>query len=254
LQSHNIEQKSFVYCCGFVVFVLEIKTITMAKRQNGNSGNVGKNWKEGDLITTFKLTRIKQYKTLLMQDWLTVQPPTLNVAEQYLFDFVYEAALKSIEGWNEEDLKIKLIGPVLMLGQMTDDDTVIGYFDKTISATVEGIPLLVRADFMLAKGILDVFKTPYFHFQEYKPNKNPSGDSMAQLLEAFLIAQVKNKTAQPMYGVEIVGKQWTFVVMDGKEYCISPMYDATDRNSLLTIISILRKFKVILHTELMKFN
>ncbi len=24
---------------------------------------------------------------------------------------------------------------------------------------------------MLAKGILDVVKTPYFHFQEYKPYK-----------------------------------------------------------------------------------
>ena len=138
-----------------------------------------------------------------------------------------------------------------MLGQMTDDDQVIGYFDKTIHAIVEGTPLTVRADFMLAKGILDVFNTPYFHFQEYEPNKNPSGDSIAQLLEAFLIAQVKNKNGKPMYGVEIVGKQWTFVIMDGKEYCISPLYDATDRKSLLTIIAILRKFRVILYDTLM---
>jgi hypothetical protein len=223
----------------------------MAKKQNGNSDAVGKSWKEGDLIALFKLIRIKKYKTPLMQDWLTVESPALSTGEQYLFDFVYDAALKSIEGWSEEDLKIKFIGPVLMLGHMTDDDQVIGYFDKTIHATVEGTPLTVRADFMLAKGILDVFNTPYFHFQEYKPNKNPSGDSMAQLLEAFLIAQVKNQNGKPMYGVEIVGKQWTFVIMDGKEYCISPLYDATDRKSLLTIIAILRKFRVILYNTLM---
>jgi hypothetical protein len=74
---------------------------------------------------------------------------------------------------------MKFISPILELGNLMDGETVLAYFDRIISATVEGIRLTVKSDFMLAKGILDVFKTPYFHFQEYKPYKHPSGDSMA---------------------------------------------------------------------------
>ena len=124
-------------------------------------------------------------------------------------------------------------------------------FDKTISATVDGIHLVVKSDFMLAKGLLDVFETPYFHFQEYKPYKNPTGDSMAQLLEAFLIAQEMNKNGKPIYGVDIIGKSWQFVIMEGREYCISETYDSVNKIDLLAIISILRKFRHILETRLM---
>jgi hypothetical protein len=104
---------------------------------------------------------------------------------------------------------------------------------------------------MLAKGILDVFETPYFHFQEYKPYKNPSGDSMAQLLEAFLIAQESNKNNKPIYGVDIMGANWRFVTMEGKDYCISKAFDSVDKGDLLTIIAVLRKFKHILETRLL---
>jgi hypothetical protein len=223
----------------------------MAKKKvNQSEESSTKSWREGELIETFKLNRIKEYQTPLMIEWLNIQKPDFNVGEQYIFDNTYRKALKSIEGWSEEDLKMKFIAPVLELGQMTDDDTVIGYFDKIISATIEGIRLTVKSDFMLAKGILNVFKTPYFHFQEYKPQLNPSGEPMAQLLQAFLIAQEKNDHSKPLYGVEIIGKQWAFVVMDGKDYCISKAFDATDKDDLLIIIAVLRKFKVILYERL----
>ena len=104
---------------------------------------------------------------------------------------------------------------------------------------------------MLAKGLMDVFETPYFHFQEYKPYKNPSGDSMAQLLEAFLIAQEKNQNGKPMYGVDIMGANWQFVVMEGREYCIAEPLSAINKDDLLKIIAMLRKFRYILETRLM---
>ena len=219
----------------------------MAKRISKSETKV---WREGEIIDAFKLTRIVTYQTPLMQEWLDVQTPELNVGEQYNFDKKYAIAVKDITGWNEEDLKIKFIGPILELGHLTDDETAIGYFDKTISATVDGIRLIVKSDFMLAKGILDVVKTPYFHFQEYKPYKNPSGDSMAQLLEAFLIAQEKNQNGKPMYGIDIMGDSWRFVTMEGREYCISKPYSIVDKVDLLAVISILRKFKFILDTRL----
>jgi hypothetical protein len=146
---------------------------------------------------------------------------------------------------------MKFIAAIIDLGYLVGGNGIVTYFDKTISATVEGTKLKVKSDFMVAKGILDVFSHPYFHFQEYKPNKNPTGDSMAQLLEAFLIAQQKNKNTKPLYGIEVVGAIWKFVVMEGKEYCTSMSYDSLNKDDLLKIIAILRKFKHILFTRLM---
>jgi hypothetical protein len=47
-----------------------------------------------------------------------------------------------------------------------------------------------------------------------------------------------------------MGRQWTFVVMEGKEYCVPNVFDCTDREDLLKIIAMLRKFRTILETRL----
>lgn len=209
-----------------------------------------KEWTEAELINAFGLKRIKDPYTPLLTEWLDNEQITLNEGEKYIFELAYKNALNNIEGWKEEDLKMKFIAPILILGQMNDEKDIIGFFDKTIAANVAGIELTVKADFILAKGVLDLIQTPYFHFQEYKPYKNPTGDSRAQLLEAFLIAQEINKNGKPLYGVDIVGKHWNFIVMEGKEYCISSSFDATNESELLSIIAILRKFKIILYEKL----
>jgi hypothetical protein len=207
-------------------------------------------WKEADLIDAFQLIRVKTL-TPLMQEWLNAPMPAFDTAEQQQFENIFLKAFHRIEGWSEEDLKMKFIAPVLELGQMSDDDHITGYFDKTISAQVQNIHLVVKSDFMLAKGILDTPKRPFFHFQEYKPSKNPTGDSMAQLLEAFLIAQAKNQDGKPIYGAEIMGAYWRFVVMDGKTYCMANPLVCTKREDLLQIIAVLRQFKVILYEQLL---
>ena len=71
------------------------------------------------------------------------------------------------------------------------------------------------------------------------------------LVAAFLIAQVSNNNNRPLYGVDIMGANWRFVTMEGKDYCISKAFDSVDKEDLLTIIAVLRKFKHILETRLM---
>lgn len=210
----------------------------------------GKQYKEADLILMFHLNRIATYQTPLMKEWLSVDMPTLDLFEQTLFDRKLREAQNNMVGWSEEDLKMKFLAHIIELGHLVFEKDFVTMFDKVISATVEGKKLTVKSDFMIAKGLMNVFDIPYFHFQEYKPQINPKGEPMAQLLEAFLIAQVKNKHTKPLYGIEVIGKQWTFVVMDGKDYCVSNSYEATDREDLLKIIAILRKFREILETRL----
>ena len=77
---------------------------------------------------------------------------------------------------------------------------------------------------------------------------------MAQILEAFLIAQVENKkedSDNPLCGCEIVGASWRFITMEERTYCVSKLYDCSDNEDLLKIIAILRKFKMILETRLL---
>jgi hypothetical protein len=209
------------------------------------------NYSEADLIEMFGLQRLVGNTQLsLMAEW-TAATTSLNLSEQELFDDIYQDAVQNIAGWQEEDLKMKFISFVLRLGHLKDKPPYHTYFEKTVSATVEDKFLKTKTDFMIAKGILDKPQTPYFHFQEWKPLKNPQGDSMAQLLEAFLIAQTKNKNSHPIYGCEVVGKIWNFVILEAKTYCISKSYDCTDAEDLLKIIAMLRKFKEILEIRLL---
>ncbi len=215
-----------------------------------------KEWKEGEMMLTFHLSKITASQTPLMQEWLTVESPHFDNVEQAIFDKSLQKAIKNMSGWSEEDLKMKFISHILELGNVVDGDNFVSFFDKALEEEdVEGHKLSVKADFVVAKGMLDFMQRPYFHFQEYKPKKNPTGDPMAQLLEAFLIGQTKNRKEGieiPLYGCEIVGKHWTFVTIEGKEYCVSKDYDSTEKDQLLHIIAVLRKFREILETRLLK--
>jgi hypothetical protein len=227
----------------------EIKQIEIEDEENSKA----KQYKEADLILLFKLNRIAEYQTPLLKEWLDVTPPQFTAFETALFTKKLKEAQNKLIGWSEEDLKMKFISHIIELGYLEDGNGIVTFFDKMISATVEGTLLTVKADFMMARGLLNVMQNPYFHFQEYKPQINPKGEPMAQLLEAFLIAQVKNKnTKMPLYGVETIGANWRFVIMEQKEYAVSKFFDCTNKDDLLQIIAILRKFRWILETRLMK--
>lgn len=212
-----------------------------------------KDWREGEMILTFNLAKIDTEYTPTMQEWLDVDLPKLNPSEQYIFDKTYQKGQKKIQYWTEENLKMQFISPVLELGQILDSDKFVSFFDKPLEGDIDGHLLSIKADFVVGTGLLDFMQNPYFHFQEYKPQKNPTGDPMAQLLEAFLIGQKENLKANknfPMYGCEIVGSNWRFVTMEGRTYCLSEYFNSTDRSDLLKIISILRKFREILESRL----
>ena len=99
---------------------------------------------------------------------------------------------------------------------------------------------------MIATGLLDLYEKPFFHFQEYKPSLNPSGDPMGQLLQAMLIGQVRNKDNKPIYGCWLQGKNWNFTVLHGLDYCVSPQFDATKQGELIQIVFILRRLKTLI--------
>ena len=210
-----------------------------------------KEWREGEMISVFQLNKITETLTPALQEWLDVSLPIFSMVEQHNFDNTYSRGVRQITTWSEEDLKMKFISPVLELGGVMEGKNFTSFFDKKLTGKVQGYALSVKADFVVAKGVLDYMEKPFFHFQEYKPEKNPTGDSMAQLLEAFLIGQTENQDKNPIYGCEVNGSTWRFITMEGKSYCVSKSYDSADREDLLKIIAILRKFREILETRLL---
>ena len=54
-----------------------------------------------------------------------------------------------------------------------------------------------------------------------------------------------------MYGCEVVDATWRFVILQDRTYCVSDIYDSTNKQELQEIIAILRHFKLILETELL---
>lgn len=215
-----------------------------------------KEWREGEMILTFGLTKIDiPHITPLMEEWLDVEKPQFDSREEGNFEYLTQKFYK-VSTWSEEDLKMKFISPILELGLVMENPNFVSFFDKKLEAKVQGYNLSVKADFVVAKGLLDYMIRPFFHFQaggvpQYKPGKNPTGDPMAQLLEAFLIGQTRNDDNKPLYGCEVVGQSWRFITMEKQTYCVSKTFDSTDREDLLTIISILRKFREILETKLL---
>ena len=211
-----------------------------------------KSYSEVELIDIFSLTRLSGNASFpLLSAWLNNASVNLEPSELASFEDIYQNAKENIIGWQEEDLKMLLISPILILGKIRNTKRYYTFFERTLEDTVDGYFLKTKTDFMLASGNVGIFKKPFFHFQEYKPLKNPTGDSMGQLLEAFLIAQKQNNNSKPLYGCEVVGKMWNFVVLKERTYCVSDAYDSTNREDLLQIIAILRKFKDILETELL---
>jgi hypothetical protein len=211
---------------------------------------VKKNYTEAEMIDTFGLTRLVSNQTPRMEDWLDAELPVLTPFESYLFDKILDDFMKNSIGWNEQKMKMNLLAPLFLLSHLEDTDKYVTFYDKKIENMVENTFLSVKIDFMVATGLYDIYKKPYFYFQKYKAKKDMSTDSMGELLQAMLIAQAKNKDGKPIFACELINNSFNFVILEGKEYCISTSHHLSHKHQILAVIAILRKFKHILETEL----
>lgn len=199
-------------------------------------------WTEGRIIDTFKLHRVKEEHPLL-EAWLDVKTDIFTAHENALIQDLQEEIEEALEGWNEEDLKMHLISAMLRLAHIRALGPYKAYYERVIEAVVEKQHLRVQTDMLIATGVVDYVKAPYFYFQEYKKEKAPSTDPDVQLLLAFLIGQQLNPKPIPLYGTTVVGDSWKFYILDKKELLISRKYLASREDDFREIIAILRKYR-----------
>lgn len=148
------------------------------------------------------------------------------------------------QDWNEDELKMQFIAPLINLVNYYET-SFTAFSQRNISASLNGIELYGRVDWMLAKG-RQTPKNPYVFIHEYKPEKGSANDPKGQLLSEMLVAQVINADQRPIYGAYVTGKDWYFVVLEGKQYSISRPYQANEYQDFEVIFKSLKEIKNIL--------
>jgi len=196
-------------------------------------------WETQDLEIEFGLEKIRP--SSLLENWLEATTVLESYQKEQL-ENLKETILNFADYWNEDELKLQCIAPLLQLANYNNIPKHRIFSQRNLSATINGIEIGGRVDFMLAKGEQKPIK-PYFFIHEYKQeSKKGSADAKGQLLSELLVAQAKNDNQKPVYGCYVLGRHWFFVVLDGKQYAVSNAFNASDED-IYRIIAILRKVK-----------
>jgi len=193
----------------------------------------------------YKTFGLRQKSSLaILTDWIENSKNQIitNFEEQYLTQFKNKI-IKRGSKWNEFELTEWFIGPIISLIDI-DAEYISMFAQRDISAQVGDIELFGRPDMMIASGI-DSPQEPYFCIQEYKQQTDPNGNPQTQLLGAMLVSQILNNNGKPVYGIYIVGFQWTFIVLHGNEWCETKTYNADD-DEILDILQIIKTLKDII--------
>ncbi len=196
------------------------------------------NWETQDLEMTFGLKRNLESK--LLNDWI-LSKSDFDEATKHTIVKLQKRFLLLSDYWNEDELKMQGISPILEIVDYVSDQYTI-FSQRPLSATINGIEIGGRVDFMLAKGQQRPTQ-PYFFIHEYKQERKRENDPKGQLLSELLAAQHRNDGKFPLYGCYVVGRYWFFVVLKGTEYAVSNSFNASD-DGIYKIISMLRQIKV----------
>jgi hypothetical protein len=205
-------------------------------------------WETQDLETEFGLVR--NFQSNLLNSWLA-STSTFDEYTSQRLENLRTAFFESSDYWNEDELKMQGISPILdIVNYRTPDYTI--FSQRPLSATINGIEIGGRVDFMLAKGKQRPVQSYFFIHERYAARykqeaKRGSSDAKGQLLSELLAAQQCNENKFPLYGCYVIGRNWFFVVLHGKEYAVSDAYVASHRDDIGQIVAILRQVKVFIN-------
>jgi hypothetical protein len=181
-----------------------------------------------------------------LNNWLNANF-IFNEFENTFFEQLYERTRKSVNYFNEEELKMHLVGPLLFLVDIDIKDRIKIFYERPLSNIFPEGKLSVVSDCMAATPMgFNKPRHPYFFLQEYKKGRGDDKDPEAQMLAAMLISQQINNDKLPLYGSYVIGNSWRFTTLIDTEYCYSREYNADIKEDLLKIAFILKKLKELI--------
>lgn len=201
----------------------------------------------------------KEFDSPLLDFWFEqAAKMTISSQEMEVIEKLQAKLIIYINGWNEEELKVKFIVPLMELVNFDDHILEIASFtERPLSVQIEDTEIKGMVDLMVATGIYAP-EHPFFFIHEYKKEQESSGDAIGQLLATMFVAQELNKQARsfslfetskrtfehvPIYGVYVIGRFWFFVRLAGQNYHISNAFDSVKKADLLEIFKLLKTQK-----------
>ncbi len=193
-------------------------------------------WEYEEVENAFGLKRVKNFPALI--DWQN-SPNGISNSVKILLPIIQERLIDNVEAWNEDELKMFFIAP--LLSQMPLEMAGFKPFtQRTISAKFPEIDLEIsgKVEFVIARGKQRP-KQPYFFLHEYKQERRRANDPLGQLLISMVAARQNNEKKTPLFGCFVVGRDWFFVILDEQQYAVSLAFDATKDHELYQIVAML---------------
>ena len=190
-----------------------------------------RDWKFEEVELTFGIKQTYDHPLLI--DWLAIEKKPSEEDSQMLEKLRY-SLFRSINAYNEEELKMAFIAPLLYL--IPFEETGLRFFaDRPFSfeygqdETGNALVAAGRVDWLLAQGRQEP-REPRVFLHEYKREVEATGDPLGQLLIAMVGAQRQNTEDLPLYGCYVLGRNWFFVILEDRQYAVSRAYDATQED------------------------
>jgi len=190
----------------------------------------------------FGLEQVRKHE--ILSSW--IEKSKLVIADDFetlALGRFQELIIENVDSWNEIELTEYFIGPLFSLVNFNTKKIKI-FSWREVKGIVQNVELYGEPDAIIAKGKFTP-EIPYFCFNEYKKQEESKGDASGQCLAPMLVAQELNEHTLPIYGIYVVGRAWYFMILSGKEYCITKTYNADDEE-ILDIFKILKALKEII--------
>ena len=185
----------------------------------------------------------------ILEEWLQMDSYTPATKEKEQLRLLRKEIQRYGMYWNEMELQWNFISKLIDLVDYKTDKYHF-FLARQLETNINNIILKGRVDGVVASGIFEP-EIPYFCFHEYKQEQAASNDPIAQLLSAMLAAQQLNNNKNPVYGCLVLSRNWFFLTLKGKEFCISNNFSSTHEDELDDIFRILKNLKVIIETQLL---
>ncbi len=192
-----------------------------------------------------KIFGLQKQKTLpRLVEWVDEKSEVSTPIQKEL-DKLQANLAENFMDWNEDELKMQFIAPILYLVDYTGNTRYHPFSQRPLQMQKDDIELSGIVDWLLASG-QQFPEVPYFFLHEYKKEKASQADPLGQILAAMLTAQFINQNTFSLYGAYVVGKDWYFVVLEGSNYAVSRPYQANESFDIKTIFNTLQKVKKLI--------
>lgn len=211
------------------------------------------------MLNTILGLKAKLPPSNFLNDWIKYSETiSIEPNEKVVLNQLLEKITIFSRGWNEEELKLKFIAPLIHTVNFDDFNlNVAAFSERQISVKINNTTISGQVDFVIASGAYEPVQ-PYFFIHEYKREKDNAGDPAGQLISSMFVAQylngkprpislfeTKNRTFAeiPIYGVYVIGRFWWFVRLIDNQYFISNAYNSSEKEDLEFIFKMLKAQK-----------